>query len=661
MPSDTSKIASTVRGPKPVSDLGITLAHEHIAIDTTPHQRVGNSRSLPRLLLDYTSGDAVTEALHRFKLSGGTSIMEATPAGCGRNPLKLRELSDKLDLHIICATGWYREENHPSDILTLGVSGRTDILIRELALGIDDTGIRPGFLKVAASQEPTPEEEVTVRAAARAQREAGVGLALHITKGHSEGMGSPREVRAVHRLLDVLEHEGADLEKVCLCHADGTYFNPTAELKAHFSLLKRGVYLGYDQFAFTPIPEPGFGGAPAEDALRVRAILALLEKDSSYLSQLLLSQDVASYEQLRVAHGAAYSHLLDTVRPQLLAAGLTDNQADTLFVRNPAAFLSTPALPTYTYRPPVQEFGKSAWYWHRAVRSKGESGGLLYPPEHVPVLQDEAMRGLTVEEVHLVLAVHLATLLRFTIWLELNPVLQVARDIFEGRFPGLALPEPTRQIALLIMSDEVSHTDLAFEYLRDLQRSVSLPDLGVEGVWQQRIEKFISDTPDKLKEIALLAYVLASETSITAALDIAPKDSRVQRRIRELLRDHADDERRHHDYFSGILRSLWVATRPSEQTDLGELLVRALETFLFPPRAILLTAVSCVKTTRHSEIVERVLDSAELREEMRAAAMPMLNVLRDVGAFREDGVVRAFMESPFEFNEELLRQGNHDE
>jgi phosphotriesterase-related protein len=437
--------------------------------------------------------------------------MEATPAGCGRHPVRLRELSDRLDLHIICATGWYREENHPDDIIALGASGRTDILLRELALGIGDTGIRPGFIKVAASQELTPEEEITLRAAARAQREAKVGLAVHVTNTHETDPESAA-MPAAHMVLDILEHEGADLDKVCLCHSDGTYFDRAKTLPVHFSLLGRGVYLSYDQFSLNPIPEAGVLARPAEDAERIRAIVDILESDASYIRRLLLSQDVSTYEQLSVSHGSAYSHLLETVRPQLLAAGLDEDQVEVLLISNPANFLATPALPVYTHRSPVRDYGKSAWYWHRAVRSQANSGGLLFPPEHVPVLSDPAMQGLTGDELYRVLAVHLATLLRFTVWLELNPVLQVAKDIFEGRYPRLVLPEPTRQTALKIMSDEVSHTDLAFEYLRELERTITLPDLAVEHVWKQRLDTFVEQTDADYSDIACACPELGRAT-----------------------------------------------------------------------------------------------------------------------------------------------------
>jgi hypothetical protein len=248
-----------------------------------------------------------------------------------------------------------------------------------------------------------------------------------------------------------------------------------------------------------------------------------------------------------------------------------------------------------------------------------------------------------------VLALHLAVLLRFTAWLELNPVLQVCRSIFENAFPGLALAEPTRQTALYIMGDEVNHTDLCSEYLRSLEQSMSLPDLDIDVASQRRLDALINGTPDDLRHLAVLAYVLSSETTITAALEVAPQDYRVKPRIRELLRDHAEDERRHQAYFSAILRSLWTATPLPDQRRLASLLVRALETFLWPDASVLTGIAAFVEPNQAAEISERVLRSSVLREELRTSAEPMLAVLREVGAFRQPEVVDVFSESIFEF------------
>jgi phosphotriesterase-related protein len=646
------RIVSTVTGPCPVTELGLTLAHEHIAIDTTPHQR-SIGKSAPRMLLDYTSETAVIDALRRFKSLGGATILEATPDGCGRNPVKLREIAERLDLHVICATGWYREENYPDYVLALGASGRADFMLRELASGIGDTGIRPGFIKVGTSATMTREEEITLRAAARVQTEAQVGIAIHMTNIEQVGDSLRRmEMPSAHRALDILEHEGADLTKVSLCHSDGAYLDSRTAVPLHISLLERGILLSYDQFALNPIPEPGLQIRPADDAERIRALVALLEADDKYLNQILLSHDVSTHAQLATARGNAYAHILQSVRPQLREAGFSDAQIGILLQDNPAAFVAMPRLPAYTNRDPVKDFGKSAWYWHRSVRAATDAGGLYFTPEHVMVLHDNALQNLREDELQRVLASHLAIHLRFTAWLELNPVLQVCRNIFENRYLRLGLPEATRHLALAIMTDEVSHTDLCFEYLSQLERTVTLPALNVEGIYQQRLEEFVNATPDIWRDLATLAYVIASETTFTAALDIAPTDQRVRRQIRELLRDHADDERRHQEYFSDILRTFWQATPPSERKDLATLLVRALSAFLTPDPRILEATVpdSGAKT----EIVQRVLTSADMREEYRRSAEPLLAVLRSVGAFATPELADVFLESDLGFTERHL-------
>lgn len=642
MQGRSTDMVTTVRGPRPISDLGITLAHEHIVIDTTPHQ-FSHGGQAPRLLLDYQSEAAVVDALHRYKQAGGASLIECTPAGCGRNPLKLRDLAERLDLHIICSTGWYRQENYPNDIMGLAASGRAEIILKELAFGIGDTGIRPGIIKIGTSAVITSEEEITLRAAARAQSEAHVGLAIHISNIEHDGpLTRLAEMPAAHRVLDIVEAEGADLAKICLCHADGTYLDAATAVPLHISLLKRGVFLSYDQFALRPIPERGIAGRPTDDAERIRSILTILDAEPSYLGRILISQDVSSQDQLRIARGNAYAHLLTSVRSQFLEAGLTERDVLVLLSDNPASFVATERLPGYSYRDPVKEFGKSAWYWHRSIRSLEDPAGLYFSPEHVPILHDAALRTLSQAQLERALEVHLAILLHFTTWLELNPVLEVCRTIFENGYNRLVFSEATRETALKIMTDEVSHTDLCFEYLQEIEATISTTSSEVAEVSAQRLKEFVASTPEAYRDIAVLAYVLASETTISAALEVAPSDNRVRSRVREILRDHAEDERRHQSYFSEILQNLWAATPDEDIVALSQLLYRALSEFVIPNIKILELEARQVIPALAEEVALRVAASSATQVLARRSAAPMISILRKLGAFSDIQVVVAF-------------------
>jgi hypothetical protein len=172
----------------------------------------------------------------------------------------------------------------------------------------------------------------------------------------------------------------------------------------------------------------------------------------------------------------------------------------------------------------------------------------------------------------------------------------------------------------------------------------------VEGIYGRRLHDFVEATPEPWRELATLAYVIASETTFTAALNVAPTDQRVRRQIRELLRDHADDERRHQEYFADILRSLWLGTPPTEQKELAQLLIRALTLFLTPDLEILKGTIPTLDGRINADTVaQRVLDSIAMLNEQRLSAEPMLAVLRGVGAFEIPDVAAVFADSMLSF------------
>ncbi len=67
----------TVRGPIPAADLGLTLPHEHLFIDLLREYR-GNG-----LLHDEA---LAIEEVGRFRDAGGSTIVDCTSEGLGRDP-----------------------------------------------------------------------------------------------------------------------------------------------------------------------------------------------------------------------------------------------------------------------------------------------------------------------------------------------------------------------------------------------------------------------------------------------------------------------------------------------------------------------------------------------------------------------------------------------
>ncbi len=89
-----------------------------------------------------------------------------------------------------------------------------DEIVAEATDGVDGTGVRIGLIgEIGVSSDFTPDEEKSLRGAARAQARTGLPLMVHL----------PGWFRLGHEVLDIVEEDGADLRHTVLCH-----MNPAA-------------------------------------------------------------------------------------------------------------------------------------------------------------------------------------------------------------------------------------------------------------------------------------------------------------------------------------------------------------------------------------------------------------------------------------------------
>lgn len=95
----------TVTGPVDASQLGKTLVHEHFAF------------GYPGFAGDLTLGTPDRETVlqvgtgvaARVQAHGVKTVIDVTPNDCGRDPELLREISERTEVQIVCATGFYYE------------------------------------------------------------------------------------------------------------------------------------------------------------------------------------------------------------------------------------------------------------------------------------------------------------------------------------------------------------------------------------------------------------------------------------------------------------------------------------------------------------------------------------------------------------------------
>jgi phosphotriesterase-related protein len=341
----------TVLGPVLATDLGITLAHEHLMLDLgclwhepiDPARRAVVDMAVSRenrdllcrdpyqcrdnLVLD--SQTQAIEELGHFTALGGGAVIDLSTRAIGPYPRDLAAISRQSGLHIVAGCGFYTQRAHPGWVAVASKEALAEAIISELTDGFAEPNtagaptVRAGIIGEIGTSSPIhANEERVLRAAARAQRLTGAAINVHLAIFGHEGV----------RVLDILEDEGADLTHVALSHLD-----ENLDPEYHKAIAKRGAYLEFDTFGSEcHFDEDGL--REPTDLERIEALLRLL--DGGYVKQMLLSQDVCTKMQWRIHGGAGYDHLLRVVAPQLRAHGVGDAAINTMLIDNPARLLA---------------------------------------------------------------------------------------------------------------------------------------------------------------------------------------------------------------------------------------------------------------------------------------------------------------------------------
>jgi phosphotriesterase-related protein len=298
---------NTVLGSISPDDLGITLPHEHVFLDL---YRVNRFRE--RLLNDV---ELMTDEVARFKQAGGGAIVDVTTRDLGRRPSALREVSQRTGVHIVMATGRYREPWFEREIWTRTTADLARELIGEIENGVD--GIRPGIIGEIGADEYhiSPAEERVHRAAARAHKATGLAITTHT-------IACPLGLTQ----LDIFEEEGVDLRRVIIGHCDSYPF-----LDYHEAIAKRGAYVQFDLVR-------GLPGYEYETRRQVRLVCELVQR--GYGRQLLLSHDICDLQKLAVNGGPGYAYIPSKFVQLLEGAGVAREQVNMILVANPRRVLS---------------------------------------------------------------------------------------------------------------------------------------------------------------------------------------------------------------------------------------------------------------------------------------------------------------------------------
>ena len=306
----------TLSGPVDTDELGVVLPHEHLPLtgfvsedDRIPAGFAEEIRPWVPPLLD---------ELYEY---GGRTLVELTPIACGRDIRFWQELAKDSKLHIVPCTGFYLQDRQPEWAKEQSADELAQRFVREIEVGIGDTRVRAGIIKIAADHLKGQDRKV-FRAAAQASLQTGAAITTH-------------SCHAVREHFDFLVSAGAAPERIYIGHAD--YCDEQYSEQRY--VCENGGHLIFTTWGIQHL---------MDQDLLYSCVTTLIQE--GYVKHLLMSIDFA----IRVCNmmeigwmnynvpGRTYSYLFREVLPRLRELGVSKADIETMTVENGRKMLTIP-------------------------------------------------------------------------------------------------------------------------------------------------------------------------------------------------------------------------------------------------------------------------------------------------------------------------------
>ncbi|CAN5423298.1 phosphotriesterase [soil metagenome] len=304
----------TVLGDIHPSEMEITYSHEHIVIEES-----FITLSNPLFLLNDV--EKISQELKEFYNAGGRTMVDTMPANCGRNILKLAEVSKRTGVHIIAPTGIHLEIYYVPNHWRYYYSEDqlTQLFVDDIESGIDAfdyggplinrTNHRAGMIKLATGDEKfNAHQEKIFQAVVNAHKITGAPILTHTNNGKH----ALAQAEFFHKM-------GANLQHVVLSHVDRN-----KDLGFHRELMNTGVKVEYDS---------AFRWKNDEENWTYRLLENFLP---DFSDQITMGMDAAKTSYWKSYGGApGLTFLLITFKNDLQEMGLA-SYFDKIFIKNPA-------------------------------------------------------------------------------------------------------------------------------------------------------------------------------------------------------------------------------------------------------------------------------------------------------------------------------------
>lgn len=296
----------TVTGKINPAEMGITLPHEHLMVDFIGAKEVSPDRYNRKAVLK-----KVQPYLKKLKAAGCHTLVECTPAYLGRDAGLMQKLSKKSGVQILSNTGYYGARNNlflPAHAFTETADQLASRWINEFENGLDNTGIKPGFIKIGVDRGNLSDlHQKLITAACRTHLATGLTIAAHT--GTAPGAFDQ---------LEILNKEGVDPSAWIWVHAQNE-----KDKTLHVMAARRGAWVEFD----------GYGEGKEEEYYE----MLLNMKQNKVLHRVLISQDAGWYHVGEEDGGnfKSFTPLLKKLLPYLKKHNFRQEEIEQLVVKNP--------------------------------------------------------------------------------------------------------------------------------------------------------------------------------------------------------------------------------------------------------------------------------------------------------------------------------------
>ena len=306
-PANEEKVGfNSVTGPTSLDSLGLTLVHEHMLVDFIGADSVSPDR--------YSREEVITKVLPyllEVKEYGVKTIFDCTPSYLAKDTELLKELSEKSGIQLITNTGFYGAVGGkylPEFVFQENASQLAERWIDEFEKGIENTGIKPGFIKISVNEED-PLREVDaklVRAAGITHENTGLLIYSHTGTWNT----AKKEV-------EILQKMGVYPSAFVWVHAQAEQ-----DFQNYLTAAQLGVWISLD----------GIGWSIDEYVDRL-----LFAKENGILGNILISHDAGWYDPAKPDGGdfQPFTNIFEKLMPELNAKGFDEADWDLLLKENP--------------------------------------------------------------------------------------------------------------------------------------------------------------------------------------------------------------------------------------------------------------------------------------------------------------------------------------